>query len=232
MDRKTTFIVALAYLLLLLAVGLVYIVNKSVHDFIPAFLGSVHIGVPWFGAVGAVLISLSGVFDHEHDWDADYWPWHVTRPFIGMALGIVSVLVFQAGILAVGTTPAANNGTSRNLLYFLIAFLVGYREETFRQLIKRLGDVILSPGTPGGAIPNIQDVNPKNAQHTVSTQVVITGSGLTNSQSVKFGAAPAQFTVTSDSQVTTTTPTFTAAGTVPLTVTTRNGSATTQFTFT
>lgn len=80
-----------------------------------------------------MLISLTGVFDHEHDWDKDLWPWHVTRPFIGFALGIVSVLIFQAGILAVGTTAAANTGTSRNRLYFLIAFIVGYREETFRE---------------------------------------------------------------------------------------------------
>jgi len=32
----------------------------------------VPVGVPWFGAVGAVLISLTGVFAHEHDWDPNY----------------------------------------------------------------------------------------------------------------------------------------------------------------
>lgn len=116
MDRKTTFIVALVYLLVLLALGFIYVVNKGVHDSIPAFLGSVHIGVPWFGAVGSVLISLTGVSDHEHDRDKDLWPWHVTRPFIGFALGIVSVLIFQAGILAVGTTAAANTDLTQSAL--------------------------------------------------------------------------------------------------------------------
>src|SRR5262249_49769675 len=136
---------------------------------------------------GAVLISLTGVFAHKNDWDKELWPWHISRPLIGIALGVVSVLILQAGILAVGSSPNtqsesnntkptntstppasagsqapnpdsqpantgsqpgntgaqpannnqpvnsnSTNGKPSNLLYYLIAFLVGYREETFR----------------------------------------------------------------------------------------------------
>src|SRR5205814_7605200 len=105
--------------------------------FIPDTFGPLPVGVAWFGALGAVLISLTGVFEHEHDWDASYWPWHVARPLVGVAVGVVSVLIMQAGILAVGSTPTKTD-VPKNLLYYLVAFLVGYREETFRELIKRL----------------------------------------------------------------------------------------------
>jgi hypothetical protein len=88
--------------------------------------------------LGAVLISLTGIFEHEHDWDEGLWPWHLARPLIGMGLAVVSVLILQAGILAVGATPQPQPTIPKNLLYYLVAFSVGYREQTFRELIKRL----------------------------------------------------------------------------------------------
>ena len=113
------------------------------------WLGLVPLGVPWFGALGAVLISLSGVFEHRDHWDRSYWTWHWSRPLVGANLGIVSFIIFQAGILAVGSTPTpAATAAPQNLLYYVIAFLVGYREESFRELIKRVADVILRPAAP------------------------------------------------------------------------------------
>jgi hypothetical protein len=238
MDRKTTFILALLYLAVILAIGLIFFVKRDLLFFVPDAFGSVPVGVPWFGALGAVLISLTGVFEHEHDWDASYWPWHVARPLIGVALGVVSVLILQAGVLAVGSTPIQNQSAKpipTNLLYYLVAFLVGYREETFRELIKRLVDIVLAPGTVKPSGPNIHTVTPLQVSHATSTQVIITGSGFTGAQSVKFGNSPAQFTVNGDGSLTAMTPVLPAGGayplTVPLTVTTKGGSASIDFTF-
>jgi len=221
------------------------------------------VGVPWFGALGAVLISLTGVFEHEQDWDASYWPWHVARPLIGVAVAVVSVLILQAGVLAVGSTPipsastptptaasgqatptptptppasSTQNQTTNpkiptNLLYYLVAFLVGYREETFRELMKRLVDIILAPGDGKAAPPTIHDVNPVQAPHGTPTPVTITGSGFTSTQSVKFGGTAAQFTVNGDSKITATTPTPPNAGPAVITVTTKSGSTSADFTF-
>lgn len=288
MDRKTTFILALLYLTVILAIGLIFFVKRDLLFFVPDAFGPVPLGVPWFGALGAVLISLTGVFEHEHDWDLSYWPWHVARPLIGVALGVVSVLIMQAGILAVGSTPIqqptptptpastqtaatptptpaakptpAPTGTvtqtptptptptpqgstgqnqpanskspiPTNLLYYLVAFLVGYREETFRELIKRLVDIILAPGNVKVAAPTIQAVNPAQAPHGTPTPVIITGSGFTGTQSVKFGSSAAQFTVNGDGKLTATTPNLANGGPVILTVTTKDGSASIDFTF-
>jgi hypothetical protein len=267
MDRKTTFVLALVYLIVILAVGVLFFAKRDLLFFLPEgnFFGPVPIGVPWFGALGAVLISLTGIFEHEHDWDASYWPWHVARPLVGVAVAVVSVLILQAGVLSVGATPlptptptptpAATQGAGTataiptptptptppgsttpakvppNLLYYLVAFLVGYREETFRELIKRLVDIILAPGDGKAAPPTIHDVNPAQAPHGTPTAVTITGSGFTSTQSVKFGGSAAQFTVNGDSKITATTPTPPTAGAAVVTVTTKSGAASADFTF-
>ncbi len=234
MDRRTTFLISLLYLCIILVLGLIYFVHRDLLFFIPPAFGPILVGVPWFGALGAVLISLTGVFDHKRDWDNDLWPWHLSRPLIGIALAVVSVLMFQGGIIAIGSSPQNTNSPTKLVhSYYLLAFLVGYREETFRELIKRLVDAIFTSATTDGILPFIHAVNPEQAAHDHPTQLVITGSGFTSTQSVKFGnTASQQFTINSDGQLTVTTPTVVAGGNVPLTVTTKRGSATHPFTFT
>jgi hypothetical protein len=63
------------------------------------------------------------------------------------------VLVFQAGVLAVGKDlkPAPGVTNAQNLFYYVLAFIVGYREETARTLIKRVGDVIIGAGESDGS---------------------------------------------------------------------------------
>jgi uncharacterized membrane protein len=152
-------VVETIYLLLLGVLGWL-VVTERIHP--TTEIGTLPTAVLWFGALGAVLLSLSGIFEHMHDWDNRYIPWHLARPLVGAAVAVIAVLILQAGILAVGSEPNASGSTTpKNLLYFLVAFLVGYREDTFRDLVKRLTDVILAPG--GGAVavaPVISGVTP------------------------------------------------------------------------
>src|SRR5579863_3242385 len=101
--------VEVVYLLGLFAIAVYYIEspNSWLHEILPSTPGSLPAGVLWFGALGAVIISLSGTFDHRNDWDPTWNLWHFTRPLIGMSLAIIAWLTFQAGILAVGSTPPA-----------------------------------------------------------------------------------------------------------------------------
>jgi len=135
--------------------------------------------------------------------------------------------LYEQGEPRYAQTPAVE--LLNNLLYYVIAFLVGYREETFRELIKRLADVILTPGPGGGgvAMPTITAIDPLGVPHAPQQQVKISGSGFTNTQSVRFGTRVAQFTVNADGLLTVMTPDGLAGGgDVPLTVTTKSGSAT------
>ncbi|HEY7199946.1 MAG TPA: fibronectin type III domain-containing protein [Candidatus Dormibacteraeota bacterium] len=112
----------------------------------PGMVAGVPISVPWFGALGAVLIGLYGIFDHSHrDWQRSLNMWHVARPFTGAVLGTVGFILFAAVIRATGVTANPQDSLSK-LVYFAIAFVVGFREETFRELIKRVADMIVGPG--------------------------------------------------------------------------------------
>ena len=229
MKRSTIFLVQIGWLIGLGTLAVIYFLQQWPSKLIS--LGPIPIGVVWFGAVGAVLISLTGVVEHADDWDENLYLWHLSRPLMGAALGVVSVLILQAGVLAAGTQPTAPiPGAPKNLLYFLVAFLVGYREETFRELIKRLVDLIFAPAPPPPK-PTIASLNPNTGPIAGGGSVKILGSGFAGALAVTFGSASAKFNVDSDGQISATLPSSAAAGPVSITVKTKDGSATASFTY-
>lgn len=274
-SRTVIFWLQIAYLLGLFSIGYVYLIVPG-HLGIPDSLGLIPVGVPWFGALGAVLISLTGVFQHAHDWDESYMFWHWSRPVVGAAIAVVAVLMLQAGILSVsgstqpqppssaasstgtpsstpplGTSTAAPAATptmpslpassqpqqtrQQPILFYVIAFLVAYREETFRELIKRAADVILTPATPP-VPPSATAMAPQEGPLGGGTQATITGNGLMGTRAVMFGTTSAFFRIESDTQVTVTSPPGPAGPPpvrVPVVVSGKGGNSTAgQFTYT
>ena len=245
MGRTAIFIVQVVWLVVLGTVAYVYFADRNLIP-LGDSLGSVPLAVVWFGALGAVLISLTGIVEHAHDWDESFALWHLSRPLVGASLAIVGVLILQAGILAVGSSPNVTVGSSanatagasstmtgdipKNLLYYLVAFLVGYREETFRELIKRLVDLILAPGTTTS--PTIRGLNPATAAAAGGGQVVISGAGFIGATAVTFGSQSAAFKVDSDSQITAQLPQAATPGQVTVTVQGKSGSASASFQYT
>jgi hypothetical protein len=240
MSRTTIFIVQIGWLLILGALAATFFVHRTLIPF-KSSLGSVPLAVVWFGALGAVLISLTGIVEHAHDWDDSFALWHLSRPLVGASLAVVGVLILQAGILASGS-PVATPATTttppntpieipKNLLYYLVAFLIGYREETFRELIKRLVDLIFTPG-PVRVAPAITALDPKTAPAAGGVPVKISGSGFTGTISVMFGLNAATFHVDSDSQITAQLPAGTAGQKVTVAVKGKTGAATASFDYT
>jgi hypothetical protein len=229
-SRGFIFWLQIVYMALLLVVAFLYGVyypqwQKQWN--LPASLGPVPFGVAWFGALGAAFISLTGVFDHANDWDPSYKYWHWARPIVGAVAGSVVVLIMQAGILAVGSASAKNN-----TFYYIVAFLVAYREETFRELIKRAVDVVIGPGTAPAA-PVVTGMTPATGPVAGGTVVTVNGSGLSNVRAVSFGTANATFRVVSDGQLSITSPAGSAPGVVDVVLQTRNSKVTAgQFTYT
>lgn len=168
LTRPVIFTVQVTYLLALGIAAAAYFLPEPPAEVIK--LGSIPIGVVWFGALGAVLVSLTSVVDHANNWDPSKGLWHLSRPLVGALLAVVSILMFQAGVLSVGSTLDTNN-TPKDLLYYVVAFLVGYREETFRQLIKQLVDVIFVPGKKEPS-----DEKPSGAAATGGEQAKSAGS--------------------------------------------------------
>jgi hypothetical protein len=168
----------------------------------PGFFGPLPFLVPWFGAVGAVILSLSAIFEHRTDWDKDdrylYW----SRPFIGAVTSTITVLIFQSGILAVGGTLPKNTETptAKNVLYYVLAFIAGYRENTFRELIRRVADMILAPGQQA-APPVIASVTPPQLPNGAAASVTVGGSGFTGTTAVKLDNVSIPFVTDSDTQL-------------------------------
>jgi hypothetical protein len=232
MSRVSIFVVQVAWLVALGVLAAVFFIQRSLIPIAGDSLGSVPIGVVWFGALGAVLISLTGIVEHAHDWDESFALWHLSRPLVGASLAVVGVLILQAGVLASGSTPTNTDppGISKNLLFYLVAFLVGYREETFRELIKRLVDLVFAPATPRTSA-TISGLAPNTAPAAGGVPVVISGSGFTGTAAVTFGSGSAAFHVDSDSQITAQLPAGTA-GQVMVTVKGKAGATTATFTYT
>jgi hypothetical protein len=154
------FVVQIGWLIFLGTLAYVRIVFPKSSP-LPDMIGALPVGVVWFGALGAVLISLTGIVEHAKDWDESFALWHLSRPLMGASVAIVAVLIMQAGILAVGSSPTGDPASvSKNILYYLVAFLVGYREETFREMIKRLVDVVFTPPPKPKSEPATDDKQP------------------------------------------------------------------------
>ena len=147
----------IGYALLLLLLAIVYI--ASTHESQPYLIaGILPIGVPWFGAVGAVTISLEGIFKWNQRWNSEYNYWHIGRPLFGAVLGIVAFYLFVLILITAGSAPPFLAHQPEHpaaaadfIVYYVVAFLVGYREETFRELIRRVTDMILKPATTQGS---------------------------------------------------------------------------------
>lgn len=142
--RTTIFLVEIGYLLALAALFCVYEFSSGFRSALPSSLGSLPVAVPWFGAVGGTLISLTGVFKHADTWDPRLELWHWGRPLVGAFVGSIGALMF----LVIVDSAAAQPKNMNAAVFDVVAFLVGYREETFRSLIKRATDLLLSPGAP------------------------------------------------------------------------------------
>ncbi len=126
----------------LILVVLFYHHNSSMQRFIPDPAGPIPLGVVWWGALGGVTISLTGVFRHPRDWDDAYNTWHIARPALGAVMGTVGYLIFVVVIQAVGQ---ASTETGRGSpIFYLVAFLLGYREQVFRDMLRRAVDALIA----------------------------------------------------------------------------------------
>jgi hypothetical protein len=107
-------------------------------------LGQLPFEAIWFGALGGLLVSLQGIFDYNRKWRDSYNYWHIIRPVLGAIMGTLGCLIF------IVLTEAATKEPSpvKPVFYDVIALAIGYREASFRALLKRLLDTIILPPPP------------------------------------------------------------------------------------
>jgi hypothetical protein len=136
------FIAEITYMVLLIALFFAYVGSDGLRDALPA-LGPIPIQVAWFGATGGVLAGLGGVYLHNQEWDPAYDFWHYSRPLVGAVVGGVGSLLFYVSI-SVGT----KNAVVPNVLTFeAVAFILGFADDAFRDLIKKVTTLLFGPGS-------------------------------------------------------------------------------------
>ncbi len=138
------FVLQLLYLAALVTISLLYAHLGAFRRLVPDPAGPVPLAVPWWGALGGVTISLTGIFRNAGNWQPRYELWHIARPFLGAVVGSVAYLIFIVIIRSTGTIPSSRSAAS-GAVFDLVAFLVGYREEVFRELLKRASDSLFAP---------------------------------------------------------------------------------------
>ena len=180
----------LALDVLYVAILIVLLISRQAHwlwiDRISNPIGGiVPLGVPWFGALGGVTISIYGVVDHNDHWQGKWGLWHAIRPVVGAILGTLAYLIFIGFIQATGTKPSSVSSSSPKIdsvIYLVIAFVVGFRESTFRNLVTRVVDTLLTPGdtskSPGVSIsPSPVDFGQVAVGNRVDKAVTISNPG-------------------------------------------------------
>lgn len=146
LSKDAIFWIAISYTGILFLLAALHIFGKVNLSATKQFL--VPASIPWFGAVGAVMISFQGMFDYRKDWDPAFNYWHLARPIVGAALGVMSFLILGVIVSLAGSTPPDSDSAptvARMNIFHVLAFIVGYREQTFRDLLKRVTDLILRP---------------------------------------------------------------------------------------
>lgn len=132
------------YIAILIALALVYHEVPALRRAFSDPAGPIPLAVPWWGALGGITISCTGIFRNAGRWDHHYNSWHAARPLLGAVAGSVGYLVFIVVIRTTGSTVP--NGDASRPVFDLVAFLLGYREEAFREVLRTAVDTLLFPG--------------------------------------------------------------------------------------
>lgn len=154
----------------------------------------------FFGALGGVVISLKGVYDHHcnrGDWDDGFMLWHIGRPISGALTGLITVVL----LLAI-------NSTSPNEpVAYAIAFIFGTQERRFFNFLSEVAALVVRvPGDEQDTSLKAVSLTPLEGKQ--GTLVIIGGQGFREGAIVTFGSAKLENAVVSkDGRI--------IAGTVP-----------------
>lgn len=131
------------------------------HKHLPPLLyGVLPLAVPYFGALGGLGNAMWSVVRHWNKYDSPaettrnkekrtWAAWTVMQAFIGAIFGtagaLIVVLVTQTVALGTDAEPVTQTGMG---LLAVVAFVVGFRQGAFQNLVSHVVGAILEPGKP------------------------------------------------------------------------------------
>ncbi len=139
---KRFFWFEITYLTVLIALFGAYETSDGLRDALPQSLGPIPVGVVWFGATGAVVAGIGGIYFHNRTWDPAYEYWHYSRPLVGAVVGGVGALLYYVSV-SLGTKTSV---TPNALTFDAVAFVLGFADDAFRELIKKITTLLFGAG--------------------------------------------------------------------------------------
>lgn len=199
--RVKIFAYDILVLFVLIIVAAIYIAQKQL--FAAWQDQALPIAAAWFGALGGLMISLKGIYDHRDGaggWDPGFDLWHIGRPFSGGVAGLVTVILLNVVAGSVDKPPNAQ-------IVYAAAFIFGTQERRFFGFLFEAARLIVQ--VPDDERPSglkLTGIQP--AEAATGAVVIVKGQGIGVDASVKLGAgALEKLTIASDGS--------SAAGLVP-----------------
>ena len=103
-----------------------------------------------WGCLGGIVDAFMALMGHftSQDFDGQFQSWYFLHPLLGLSLGAVVYLIFQAGLASVGnsvsTTGTATVQVGITALSIAVAFLAGFKQTSAIAFISGVGDSIFN----------------------------------------------------------------------------------------
>ena len=195
------FLYNLAAISILFGVG-VWFLNGGAESADNA-LHHVAVRCAWCGALGGIVISLKGIYEHgsgkqQKGWDHSYNLWHLGRPVSGAITGVITLVLLQALNPSSPVTP---------MIAYAAAFILGTQERRFFEFLFQVGRIIVQvPEEKGTDALRITDVQPRRGR--ADDVIIVCGTAFASGASITIGGRPlGNVTVSGDGTA--------AAGVVP-----------------
>jgi hypothetical protein len=134
----------------------------------------------FFGALGGLVISLKGVYDHHcnrGDWDEGFTLWHIGRPISGALTGLITV------VLLLAINPTSPNEP----VAYAIAFIFGTQERRFFNFLSEVAALVVRvPGDEQDSTLKAVSLTPLEGKQ--GTLVIIGGQGFREGAKITFGS--------------------------------------------
>jgi IPT/TIG domain len=166
--------------------------RQQVDDFVAKPVAALALRAMWFAALGGIVISLKGVYDHAcmaGGWDDGFSLWHFGRPLSGAIAGLVTVVLLSA------INPS---GDPSEPVVYAVAFIFGTQEKRFFNFLYEVAKLVVQvPGEQAESGLQVVDVQPQEGKS--GTVLMIKGRGFQPGVTVKIGTAGLEMvTVTKD----------------------------------
>jgi hypothetical protein len=177
--RFGVFVYDLCVVFVLLIIGVIYAKNPGKYP-LSSDNFNIAMRAMWFGALGGIVISLKGIYDHccdRGDWDDCFNLWHIGRPISAALTGLITL------VLLLAINPTASPAEP---VVYAIAFIFGTQERRFFNFLSEVAGLVVRVPNEDQQV-GLKGVDIQPAEGRAGDLVLITGRGFAQGATVTIG---------------------------------------------